>query len=275
MNERLKAHVEQLFLGSPHTRQAADVKEELLANLQAKYEDMINQGKSESDAFDSVISGIGDIRSLLGEKPQYNTRVVTEKRKSSSILKAVATGLLIIAIIPTLVLSAIFTGTWLDWLIPIPFVSMAAIATVLLIIGFSIGPKKYVKGDDTFVEEYKEKVSGNSRSERLNGAISSTLWTAIVVLYLFVSFITGAWHITWLIFIIGALVQNVIKYLFDSDSNKRYKDLLSSTVWLTTVVLYFLISFSTGAWAWTWIIFIIAVLVNQILKLIDIWREDE
>jgi len=275
MNERLKSHVEQLFLGSPHTRQAADVKEELLANLQAKYEDMLSQGKNEDEAFSSVISGIGDIRSLLGETPQYNTRVVSEKRKSSSVLKAVAVGLMVLSLIPTMIFIALFDGTWLEWLIPIPLVSIAAVAVVLFIISFSIGPKKYVKGDDTFVEEYKEKVSGNSRDERLRGAISSTLWTAIVIIYLFVSFITGAWHITWMIFIIGALVQNVLRYLFDGNSSKSYKNLVSSTIWLTTVVLYFLISFSTGAWHITWIIFIIAVLVNQVVRLFDIWREDE
>jgi hypothetical protein len=275
MNERLKAHVEQLFLGSPHTRQAADVKEELLANLQAKYEDMLNQGKNEDDAFESVIAGIGDICSLLGEKPQYNTRVVYEKRKSSGVLKAVAIGLLVLAIIPTIVLSAIFTGTWLEWIIPIPLVSMTSIAVVLFIIGSTIGPKKYVKGDDTFVEAYKEKVSGNSRDARLQRAVSSTLWTIVLIVYLLVSFISGAWHVTWLIWIIGAMMQNVIKYLLDSDKAGSYKNLLNNTIWLVTLMLYFLISFTTGAWGITWIIFIIAVLIQQLVKLIDVWREDE
>lgn len=273
MNERIKAHVEQLFLGSAHTRQAADVKEELLANLQAKYEDMLNSGKSEDEAFNSAVSGIGDIRSLLGETPQYDTHQVSVKRQTSGVLKAVAITIMIFSIIPTIVLSEIFGNTWLEFLAPITFLSVIAVGVGILIYAFSIGPKKYVKGDDTFVEEYKEKVSGNNRDARLKRAVSSTLWTAIVALYFILSFMTGAWHVTWMIFIIGALVQNIIRFSYGDQ--KGYNKLISSTIWISALLIYLFVSFTTYYWAWTWIIFIVALLVNQLIKLFVIWREEE
>ncbi|MCL1820250.1 MAG: permease prefix domain 1-containing protein [Oscillospiraceae bacterium] len=273
MNDRIKEYVEKLFLGTPHTRQAADVKEELLANLQAKYEDMLNSGKSEDEAYTSVISGIGDIRSLLGETPVYNTEAVSSKRHTSSVLRAVAIMVLIFSIVPLIVLDALFSGTWLTFIIPISFLSVLAVGVGLLVLSFSLGPKKYVKGDDTFVEEYKEKVSGNDRNARLWSAISSTLWITVIALYLLIGLTTNIWHPTWLIFIVGALVQNMLRFLLKDP--KGYKKLVNSTIWLTAAIFYLWFSFATLAWHWSWIIFIIAALVQQVIKLIDIWREEE
>ncbi|MCL2081018.1 MAG: permease prefix domain 1-containing protein [Oscillospiraceae bacterium] len=275
MNERIKEHVEKLFLGAPHTRQAAEVKEELLANLHAKYDDMISQGKGEAEAFDSVISGIGDIRSLLGETPQYDTREVSEKRHKSGTIKSVAIGLMICSLGIPILLTGIYTGT-LQWLIiPLAFISTIAVSVGLLIFAKSIGPKKYVKGDDTFVEEYKEKVSGNSRDARLKSAVSSTLWTAVLVIYLAVSIITWAWHVTWLIWLIGALAHNIIRYLLSGGTDGGYRGLVNSTIWLGALVLYFAVSLSTGSWRWSWLIFIVAILIHQLIRLIDVWREAE
>ena len=39
---------------------------------------------------------------------------------------------------------------------------------------------------------------------------SSLLWSIIAVVYLIISFTTFAWHITWLIFPIGAIVEKII-----------------------------------------------------------------
>ena len=36
-----------------------------------------------------------------------------------------------------------------------------------------------------------------------------------LIIYLLVSFITMAWYITWIIFIIGALVKEIVKLIFE------------------------------------------------------------
>lgn len=41
MNERLRNKVDELFVNAPRTRRANDLKEELLANLTDKYNDLI------------------------------------------------------------------------------------------------------------------------------------------------------------------------------------------------------------------------------------------
>ena len=44
------------------------------------------------------------------------------------------------------------------------------------------------------------------------------MWSLIVALYLIISFLTGAWHITWIIFLIGGAVDSLLKAVLD------YKD---------------------------------------------------
>ena len=46
-------------------------------------------------------------------------------------------------------------------------------------------------------------------------AISGALFVLVLCGYLLVSFATGAWHITWLIFLMYAALDNVIKAIFD------------------------------------------------------------
>lgn len=46
-------------------------------------------------------------------------------------------------------------------------------------------------------------------------SINRALWLLIVVIYFLISFGTGAWHITWLTFLIGAALENIIRAVFD------------------------------------------------------------
>ncbi|MBQ9150981.1 MAG: hypothetical protein IJX72_01930, partial [Clostridia bacterium] len=58
-------------------------------------------------------------------------------------------------------------------------------------------------------------VSGRPRRSPVYGAISGALWMLTVCAYLLVSFATGAWSITWLMFLITTAVDNIIKAIFD------------------------------------------------------------
>ena len=70
MNKRIETHVNALFANTAEESHILDIKEELLANLNEKYEDLIASGKSENEAFALVISGIGDIDNLLKDLGQ-------------------------------------------------------------------------------------------------------------------------------------------------------------------------------------------------------------
>ncbi|WP_435790140.1 permease prefix domain 1-containing protein [Clostridium sp.] len=64
MYKRFRERLYELFEDSPQTNRARELKEELLANLMDKYNDLISCGKAEYEAFNIAISGIGDVDEL-------------------------------------------------------------------------------------------------------------------------------------------------------------------------------------------------------------------
>ena len=92
------------------------------------------------------------------------------------------------------------------------FLSMIAIATALLIY-YNMTKPKYTKMDDTIVEEFKEWKE--NRDKKGLGAISSAIWSLTVALYFAISFYTGAWHVTWIIFLISGAVTSIVKAMYD------------------------------------------------------------
>ena len=75
-----------MFENAPQTNRPRELKEELLANLMDKYNDLISSGKREEEAFNITISGIGDIDELvreLKEKDVYDYGQSIKDRKKT------------------------------------------------------------------------------------------------------------------------------------------------------------------------------------------------
>ena len=51
MNEKLREHIEELFKNAPQTRQAVEIKEEILQNTIDRYNDLKAEGKSDEAAY--------------------------------------------------------------------------------------------------------------------------------------------------------------------------------------------------------------------------------
>lgn len=65
----------------------------------------------------------------------------------------------------------------------------------------------------------KEKEVKNEEEPKLQKQISSIIATIVLIIYLTISFTTGAWHITWLLWIVYALIEEIIKLFFMMRSN--------------------------------------------------------
>ena len=65
MNDKIRNHVNVIFAAAPKTAKAAEMKEELLTNLNDKYEDLLKSGYDSTAAFHIALSGIGDIDELF------------------------------------------------------------------------------------------------------------------------------------------------------------------------------------------------------------------
>ncbi len=110
MNKRIEDHVNALFANTGNESHILDIKEELLSNLNEKYNDLIASGKNEDEAYALVISGIGDIDNLLNEirqSPQYQPLEITKNQEKRSVFISIGIALYILSIAPILQFSQI------------------------------------------------------------------------------------------------------------------------------------------------------------------------
>lgn len=119
---------------------------------------------------------------------------------------AVSIGLYILSLVAIILFSAAFDQPIIGVCL---FFTIIAVATGLIIYS------GIVYGKDKEEEEKEEKKKSNST---LKGIMSIVDILGVIV-YLLVSFITGAWHITWIIFLAVGLVNAIIKLIFGLNDN--------------------------------------------------------
>ena len=211
MKENLRSYIEQLFATAPKTSKVRELKDELISNLTAKYDDLIAQGRSEEEAYKIAIGGIGDVNELikgLENDKIYNYARQESDRRKSAMYVSIAVGLYFIGL-AVQILFAVVDGLSPEIGCVVMFV-IWAIATSLIVYNAMSRPK-YHKADDTIVEEFKERKQTSSESNQIYRSISSAMWPLIVAIYFIISFFFGSWAYSWIIFIIGAAVQNILK----------------------------------------------------------------
>ncbi len=211
MREQLISYVDLLFAG---TTGCEDMKQEILQNTLERYDDLLAQGKAPEAAYRLAISGIGDINELLGKdtssiSPAPSAAAPTPVKKQDGSLwkrfmKAFAIFLYIISPIPLFVLSSLnmeeigLCGT----------LAICGVATALLIFaGSTAGQKEEKKAEP--VEEPKQK-------NPLLEAINTLVTTLGIIAYFIISFWSGAWLITWVIFPLIGAVKCLVKAIFDA-----------------------------------------------------------
>lgn len=267
MKDTLRSYIESLFEEAPATKKAVELKEELIQNLNDKYDDLLSEGKTPEAAYNLSVAGIGDVSSLIEDlKKDIDEQTETaapKAKKRSALFVSSAVMLYILSVIPVLLLGS--CGYELQGVV-LMFLCIAA-ATGLLVYNGMTKPT-YRKKDDTVVEEFKAWKSENTDRVRVRKAVSSALWMLVVVLYFLISFYTMRWDISWIIFLIGAVVENVFRFFFDPHDSRNIRKILSSVLWLLIVIAYFFISFTTMRWGVTWIIFLIGAMIESILTAI-------
>jgi hypothetical protein len=215
MKENLRNYIDNLFAQAPNTPKVMELKEELLSNLAAKYDDLITQGRSEDDAYKIAVGGIGDVNELikgLENDKIYNYARQESDRRKSAMLVSIAVGLYIISI-ASVILCTMIPAVGPEAGAVVMFI-IAAIATSLLVFSAMSRPK-YRRSDNTIVEEFKEWKDTSSQNRQVYRSVVSAMWPLIVVIYLILSFVFGSWAYSWIIFLIGVALQHIIKLVFE------------------------------------------------------------
>lgn len=69
----------------------------------------------------------------------------------------------------------------------------------------------------------KTKTKEEKKESNFLKQINSIVSTITLIIYLLISFITNAWHITWLLWIVDGLIQQIIKLIYMLRSNENEK----------------------------------------------------
>jgi uncharacterized Rmd1/YagE family protein len=220
MNEKMRAHIETLFENAPKTRKAYELKEELLTNSEERYQDLVANGVSQEDAFKHVVSSIGNVTELfqgLEEANEKDRLEVEERLNKNAVMKSIAIGLYIFGVV--VFFGCAFTGV----MTAMGFVLMLLIDIIPTCMLIYIGARypKYMRKEDTIVEEFKEWKSDALKNKSIKSAALVVLWTFILLIYFAVSFITFAWYATWIIFLAGACLHAIVELLFRLKEMKK------------------------------------------------------
>lgn len=204
---KIKNYVDDLFKEVKKTNKSEELKEELIADLEEKYQDLISSGTDEKKAYQEVIGGIGDVDELLEElkRPIYYQNM--EVRRKTALVVSVCIGLYILSLISTIVCDELLTLP--DTISAISFFSIAGLSTCILVYHFMSIPK-YQKEEDTLVEEFKEWKHTKDKRKQLLNALDTIVWLFILIVYFLISFLLDCWYISWVLFLVGPLVTTII-----------------------------------------------------------------
>lgn len=218
MRERLIAFFDSLFENAPNTTENRELREELLQNNLDKYDDLIREGTPEETAYNLVIGGLGDMGELMREIHGKDTPSPRTSRSMWIGCLVSAVMMYILSVIPPIMFS---NTRYEDTLGPALMFVMVAFATGVLLFGIfyfrrrsTVRAKAAIMPDGSVVRAESGRKMSEGKQKLLQ-SLSGLLWAIMLVLYFVISFSTGAWNITWLIFPISAALDGVLRAIFD------------------------------------------------------------
>jgi len=227
MKEKIRQHFNEIFAEAPGTRKALDLKQEMMQSAIDKYDDMVADGYSEEDAYQSVIASIGDVTELFPEVEEKNLFMLSEKdRKKKAMLTAISVGLYILAGAVFFFFGMISEIASLPYELTgfgLVFAMIVCIPpTVMLVYAANMYPNYNKKENPDMVEQIKEIKYGSNKEKAALKTINSLIWTITLVLYFLISIETFDWQITWIIFLIAACVQKIVKLIFELRTEEKH-----------------------------------------------------
>ena len=212
--DKIRQYVEEIFEQAPKTNRAFELKEEIIANSNDKYNDLLAQGKTPEEAFKQVVAGIGDMNEFIDvlRAPDGKSEELRQaQQKKTALVVTIAVGLYIFAVILLIILEE---ALGVDDVISVSsFLGVCAIATCTLIYHFMSRPK-YKKADETIVEEFKQWQSETKQSKALHNSIMSIVWILILIVYFVISFAFNSWPVSWIIFLVGLAIDQILRAIF-------------------------------------------------------------
>ena len=151
--------------------------------------------------------GITSDELLSGKQNIVEAKKEDKKAKFARNL-AISVGLYIFSLVAIILCSALFKQPIIGVSL---FFTIIAIATGLIIYSSIVYGKS---------EKEKEKEEKEPKNVMVKG-ITEIISIAGVIVYLLVSFLTGAWHITWVIFLVVGPLNTAVKLIFSYSKKEE------------------------------------------------------
>lgn len=237
--QKLHAYLELLFAGAPEGHDMADYQEALYADLCDRYDELIAAGMDGAAAYNKVLSGVGTPEELFGKAEEYAKKTAAPEpppktgektgtgqtpahspaesaaiRKKASLLMSLAVALYVLCPIP-LVLFSLFGRDATDIVGVCLLLAMVAAGTFVTVYASSLRKEAGTQAAEcTDAEKSGGEQKRRKGKSGIRRAVEGAISTLTLVVYFVLSFATGAWHITWLVFLIGVAVGNVVDAAF-------------------------------------------------------------
>lgn len=299
--ETIRTYIDQMFKDLPKTKEVVEMKLNILDHMEEKYHELIEAGKSESEASRSVIGEFGDMDEILkeleiDEKEVHDNlnyvsnedvdRVIAWKTTFSMAI-AVGVVLCINATGITQLIEFIFDGRIANILMGVSMLILVGIAVVIFIL-FGIHDGKYKQYLNRPVIEARKKKELEEKANQWNTVFAVLIATGVLLCIL----ATGLYPVFE--YTIGALLANfifmlivsvgVFLFIFAGINKAKYDDFIhpkdkeceleaenhpiNGIIMMSATIIYLTIGFLFGAWHPGWIVFVIGALLCGIAGLV-------
>lgn len=290
MEHKLRDYIESLFATAPKTHQAYELKEEIIRNTIERYHDLLAEGKTQSEAYNLAIAGIGDINELIEalggevtEEPVCTEEQLESIKYRRSIFKAIAVALYVLCFTPCILLDA----TPIADISPAFMFFMISIATGLLI---------YSKKTKYIICEQDATKASEIKRNAIMRAVAIGLFISCVtpcIMLISPPLVNISPVFMFILIAVGIVLcvlskdnkayakkdDTMVENFKEWNSNKKrtsvlYK-ILVAVLWVTTSVIFVYITIATGliTVSVTWIIFLVAVALQHLMRAIFDYTE--
>ncbi len=224
------------------------MKQEILQNSLDRYDDLIAEGKVPEAAYRLAITGIGDINEILGSQPSHaapqpnQSGPEVDSDKYRRLQRGIAIACFILCPVPlllcvvegqvmigiTMMLSDKYRrlqrGIAIACFILCPVPLLLCVVEGQVMIGITMMLMIIAVGTMLMVVSGKDQAQPPRRHNSLFVSIAmSLLWPLATIVYFLISFSTGAWHLTWLVFPIAGAISAVIRAIEDWKEENNHE----------------------------------------------------
>ncbi|HCC34879.1 MAG TPA: hypothetical protein DEQ02_04315 [Ruminococcaceae bacterium] len=215
MRDKIRNYVSEQMRRAPKGLKVQELIDEITEELLERYNTIVREGYAEDEAYQAVIEELGDTRSIvrsLRNDDIIDNHRLQRQRRFAALLLAVGVGFYVLAAAVFLIQFALMNSGLVPALIPL--ICLVGAGTCILIYSAASGAK-YVRTDDTLVEDFKEFRSFNMQKERIRKSVTAMIWSLTLAAFFVLSVIFNAWGYTWIIFLIGGAISRVVNLAFD------------------------------------------------------------